>query len=57
MCVRSVYTNPPYNDTNPPSVFFFKSPFINQAVLRFLSEWSSSAQAPPTIVDDKAVLP
>ncbi len=32
-------------------VFFFKSPFSNQAVLRVLSEWCSSAQAPPTIVD------
>ncbi len=28
-----------------------KSPFSNQAVLRVLSEWRSSAQAPPTIVD------
>ncbi len=37
-------------------VFFFKSlflksPFSNQAVLRLLSEWRSSVQAPPTIVD------
>ncbi len=32
-------------------VFFFKSPFSNQAVLRFLSEWCSSVQAPPTIAD------
>ncbi len=32
-------------------VFFFKSPFSNQAVLRFLSEWRSSVQAAPTIVD------
>ncbi len=36
-------------------VFFFnpilKSPFSNQAVLRFLSEWHSSVLAPPTIVD------
>ncbi len=37
-------------------VFFFlipvlKSPFSNQAVLRFLSEWYSSVQTPPTIVD------
>ncbi len=39
-----------YNDKNPSSVFFFfKSPFSNQAVLRFLSEWG--VQAPPTIVD------
>ncbi len=40
---------------NPPSVFFLipilKSSFSNQAVLRFLSEWRSSEQAPPTIVD------
>ncbi len=32
-------------------VFFFKSHFSNQAVLRFLSEWRSSVQAAPTIVD------
>ncbi len=37
-------------------VFFFlipilKSPFSNQAVLGFLSEWHSSVQAAPTIVD------
>ncbi len=32
-------------------VFIFKSPFSNQAVLRFLSEWRSSVQAAPTIVD------
>ncbi len=50
MCVGSVCTHPPYNDKNPPSVFL-KSPFSNQAVLRFLSEWRSSVQAPPTIVD------
>ncbi len=25
--------------------------FSDQAVLRFLAEWRSSAQAPPTIVD------
>ncbi len=51
-----VCTHPSYNDTNPPSVFFFlipifKSPFSNQAALRFRSEWRSSAQAAPTIVD------
>ncbi len=50
MCVGSVCTHPPYNDKNPLSVFF-KSSFSNQAVLRFLSEWLSSVQAPPTIVD------
>ncbi len=32
-------------------VFFLKSPFWNQAVLRFLSEWHSSIQATPTVVD------
>ncbi len=37
-------------------VFFFlipilKFPFSNQAVLRFLSEWRSSSQTAPTIVD------
>ncbi len=47
---KCVCTHPSYNDKNPPSVFF-KSPFSNQAVLRFLSVWRSSAQAPPTIVD------
>ncbi len=36
-------------------VFFFfipilKSLFLNQAVMRFLSEWCSSSQAAPTIV-------
>ncbi len=46
-------THPSYNDINPPSVFFFKSPFSNQAALRLLSEWCSSAQAPPTIVDSQ----
>ncbi len=32
-------------------VVFLKSPFSNQAVLRFLSEWRSSAQTALTIVD------
>ncbi len=49
MCVGS----PSYNDKNP--CFFLipllKSLFSNQTVLRFLSEWRSSAQAPPTIAD------
>ncbi len=30
---------------------YFKIPFSNQAVLRALSEWRSSVQAAPTIVD------
>ncbi len=55
ICVGSVCTHPSYNDTNLPSVFFyiyFLNPLSqNQAVLRFLQEWRSSAQAPPTIVD------
>ncbi len=55
ICVRSVCAQPSYNYKNPLSVFFFipvlKSPFSNQAVLRVLSEWCRSAQAPPTIVD------
>ncbi len=37
-----------------PVVFLIpilKFPFSNQAVLRFLSEWRSSVQATPTIVD------
>ncbi len=55
MCVESVCTHPSYND-RIYTVFFFKipilkSPFSNQTVLRFLSEWHTSAQAPPTIVD------
>ncbi len=37
-------------------VFFFilvlKSPFLNQAVLRALSEWRSSVQAAPMIVSE-----
>ncbi len=41
MYVGSVCTHPSYNDKNTPSVFFlnpyFKIPFSNQAVLRFLS--------------------
>ncbi len=50
-------THPSYNDTliffNPSFVLIpiLKSPFSNQAVLRFLLEWRSSAQAAPTIVD------
>ncbi len=54
MCVGSVCTHPSYNDKNPPVFFLIpilKSPFSNQAVLRFLSEWRSSAQTAPTIVD------
>ncbi len=55
MCVGSVCTHPSYNDKNPPSGFFkipiLKSPFSNQAVLRFLSEWRSSVQTSPMIVD------
>ncbi len=47
MCVGSVCTHPSYNDKN----LLLKSSFSNQAVLRFLSEWCSSVQAPPTIVD------
>ncbi len=57
-CVLEACTHPSYYDNNPPSVFFLfflipilNSPFSNQAVLRFLSEWRSSVQAPPTIVD------
>ncbi len=30
--------------------------FSDQAVLRFLAEWRSSAQAPPTIVDWRRAL-
>ncbi len=56
MCVGSVCTHPSYNDKNLPSgfcvFFYFKILSLsNQAVLRFLSEWRSSAQAAPTIVD------
>ncbi len=52
MCVGSVCTHPSYNDN---SVFFkipiFKFPLSNQDVLRVLSEWRSSVQTAPTIVD------
>ncbi len=54
-CVGSMCTRSSYNDKNPPSgllkIPILKSSFSNQAVLRFLSEWCSSVQAPPTIVD------
>ncbi len=48
-----VCTHPSYYDKNAPSIFFLnlKSPFSNQAVLRFLPEWPSFAKAGPTIVD------
>ncbi len=53
MCVGSVYTQPPYNDKNPPSVFFFLStkiftPFSNRAV--FPCDVTRT-EAPPMIVD------
>ncbi len=54
MCVGSVFTQPPYNDKNPPSVFFiYKSPkifipFSNRAVC---SCDVTETEAPPTIVD------
>ncbi len=55
MCVWSVCTHPSYNDKKSTQWFFkipiLKSPFSNQAVLRFLSEWRSSAQTAPTIVN------
>ncbi len=46
MCVGSVCT---MIKIHP--LVILKSPFSNQAVLRFLSEWRSSAQNSPTIVD------
>ncbi len=56
-CVISVCTHPSYNDKIHP-VFYLKnvirilkSPFSTQAVLRFLSESRSSAQAAPTRAD------
>ncbi len=55
MLEARVHTHPIMINTH--SVFFLiipiilKSPFSNQAVLRALSEWRSSVQAPPTIVD------
>ncbi len=55
MSVGSVWTHPSYNDTKSSQCFFLnpylKSPFWNQAILRFLSEWRSSVQTAPTIVD------
>ncbi len=47
MCVGSVYTQQPYNDKNPPSVFFF---VISLNVFPFLKS-SRLTEAPPTIVD------
>ncbi len=46
-------THPSYNDKKSTRCFFFYflSPFSNQAVLRVLSEWCSSVQTAPTIVD------
>ncbi len=41
-----------YHDKNTPSAFFIKShKSYAQAILRFLADWCSSAQAPPTIFD------
>ncbi len=55
MSVGSVWTHPSYNDTKSSQCFFLnpylKSPFWNQAILRFLSEWRSSVQTAPMIVD------
>ncbi len=55
MCVEVCVRNHPIMIRNPPSVFFLipilKFPFSNQAVLSALSEWRSSLQAPPTIID------
>ncbi len=52
MCVGSVCTQPPYNDKNPPSVFFVISlnvfPFLKSS--RSLCDVTRTA-APPTIVD------
>ncbi len=53
-CVLEVYVHiHPIMITIYPVFFYIpilKSPFSNQAVLRFLSEWRSSVQAPPIIV-------
>ncbi len=51
MCVGSVCTQPPYNDKNPSSVFFFLStkiftPFSNRADLRCLSVWRHMDKGP-----------
>ncbi len=55
MCVGSVCTQPPYNDKDPPSVFFLSreiiSPFSYQAILRCLSVWRPTDPGPSTIVD------
>ncbi len=51
MCVGSVCTQPPYNDKDPPSVFFFISlnhfPPFSDAWLCDITQ----TQAPPTIVE------
>ncbi len=54
VCWKCVHIHPIMIKIHPEFFFFIpilKSPFSNQAVLRFLSEWRSSVQAAPTIVD------
>ncbi len=61
MCVRSACTQPPYNDKNPPSAFFFKSPQItstvsDQTIHRFLAEWRHTGRPHPRLLTNTAVL-
>ncbi len=57
MCVGSVCKHPPYNNTNPPSVYFIflsdkRYPLFQ--IKPFSDSWLcdvTQTQAPPTIVD------
>ncbi len=50
MCVGSVFTQPPYNDKNSPSVFYiYKSPKIFSPFSNRVDV--TRTEAPPTIVD------
>ncbi len=54
MCWKCVHIHPIMIQIHPVILFqipILKSPFSNQTVLRFLSEWHSSVQTAPTIVD------
>ncbi len=55
MCVGSVCTQPPYNDKNPPSVFFYLIKSFPLSQIELISDAClcdvTQTQAPPTIVD------
>ncbi len=57
MCVGSVCTQPPYNDKDPPGVFFFVIKCLNVlfkclplSQIELISVWRHTDKAPPTIV-------